>query len=55
MESTLKNTTLKTTVYWTITALILHLAVGDSPEAWGWAAVTDVLWPLSYVLWRQRG
>lgn len=34
-------------------ALIAHLAVGDGPEAWGWAAVTAVLWALSYVFWRR--
>ena len=34
-------------------ALIAHLAVGDGPEAWGWAAGTSVLWALSYVLWRR--
>ena len=34
-------------------ALIAHLAVGDGPEAWGWAAGTGVLWVLSYVLWRR--
>ena len=33
-------------------ALIAHLAVGDGPEAWGWAAGTCVLWGLSYILWR---
>src|SRR6476661_5745584 len=33
-------------------ALIAHFAVGDGPEAWGWAAGTAVLWGLSYVLWR---
>ena len=33
-------------------ALIAHFAVGDGPEAWGWAAGTGVLWVLSYVLWR---
>ena len=37
-------------------ALIAHLAVGDGPEAWGYAAATSVLWAISYVLWRrQRG
>lgn len=35
-------------------ALIAHLAVGDGPEAWGWAVVTSVLWALSYVFWRRR-
>lgn len=34
-------------------ALIAHIAVGDGPEAWGWAAGTAVLWGLSYVLWRR--
>ncbi len=33
-------------------ALIAHLAVGDGPEAWGWAAGTFVLWALSYLSWR---
>jgi hypothetical protein len=33
-------------------AVIAHLAVGDGPEAWGWAAATGLLWTLSYVLWR---
>jgi hypothetical protein len=32
-------------------ALIAHLAVGDGPEAWGWAAATSVLWGLSYFFW----
>ena len=32
-------------------ALIAHFAVGDGPEAWGWAAGTGVLWGLSYFLW----
>jgi len=35
-------------------ALIAHFAVGDGPEAWGWAAGTSVLWGLSYFLWRRR-
>ena len=35
-------------------ALIAHFAVGDGPEAWGWAAVTSVLWALSYFFWRRR-
>ena len=35
-------------------ALIAHFAVGDGPEAWGWAAATSVLWAISYVLWRRQ-
>jgi DoxX-like protein len=34
-------------------ALIAHVAVGDGPQAWGWAAVTSVLWALSYYFWRR--
>ena len=34
-------------------ALIAHFSVGDGPEAWGWAAVTSLLWGLSYFLWRR--
>ena len=34
-------------------ALIAHLAVGDGPKAWGWAAATGVLWGLSYFFWRR--
>jgi hypothetical protein len=34
-------------------ALIAHLAVGDGPESWGWAAGTSVLWGLSYFFWRR--
>ena len=34
-------------------ALIAHLAVGDGPQAWGWAAATGVLWGLSYFFWRR--
>ena len=34
-------------------ALIAHFAVGDGPEAWGWAAATGVLWVLSYFFWRR--
>jgi hypothetical protein len=34
-------------------ALIAHFAVGDGPEAWGWAAGTSVLWGLSYLFWRR--
>ncbi|NOK15575.1 DoxX family protein [Corallococcus carmarthensis] len=36
-----------------VSALIAHFAVGDGPEAWGFAAVTSVLWVISYVLWHQ--
>ena len=35
-------------------ALIAHFAVGDGPEAWGWAAATSVLWGISYFLWRRQ-
>jgi hypothetical protein len=34
-------------------ALIAHLAVGDDPESWGFAAGTSVLWGLSYFFWRR--
>jgi hypothetical protein len=34
-------------------ALIAHLAVGDGPEAWGFAAASSVLWGISYFFWRQ--
>jgi hypothetical protein len=34
-------------------ALIAHRAVGDGPEAWGWAAATAVLWTVSYLCWRR--
>jgi uncharacterized membrane protein YphA (DoxX/SURF4 family) len=34
-------------------ALIAHLAVGDGPQVWGWAAATSVLWGLSYFFWRR--
>jgi hypothetical protein len=34
-------------------AVIAHLAMGDGPEAWGWAVGTSVLWGLSYLLWRR--
>jgi hypothetical protein len=36
-----------------VSALIAHFAVGDGPEAWGWAAVTGVLWGFSYLFWRR--
>jgi hypothetical protein len=35
-------------------ALIAHFAVGDGPQAWGWAAGAGVLWGLSYTFWRRR-
>lgn len=34
-------------------AVIAHLAVGDGPEAWGWAASIGVLLGLSYFFWRR--
>ena len=34
-------------------ALLAHLAVGDGPEAWGFAVGTGVLWGASYLLWRR--
>ena len=34
-------------------AVIAHLAVGDSAQAWSWAAGTLVLWGISYGLWRR--
>ena len=34
-------------------ALLAHLALGDGPEAWGFAAGTGVLWGVSYLLWRR--
>ncbi len=34
-------------------AVIAHLAVGDGPQAWGWAAATGVLWLVSYIFWRR--
>lgn len=37
-----------------VSALIAHLAVGDGPQAWGYAVGTMVLWALSYFFWRKR-
>ena len=34
-------------------AIIAHVAVGDGPAAWSWAAGTLMLWALSYVFWRR--
>jgi len=36
-----------------VSALIAHLSVGDGPAAWGWAAVTGILWGASYFFWRR--
>ncbi len=36
-----------------VSALIAHFAVGDGPQAWGWAAGAAVLWGLSYLFWRR--
>lgn len=36
-----------------VSALIAHLAVGDGPQAWGWAVGTGVLWGASYFFWRR--
>lgn len=36
-----------------VSALIAHFAVGDGPDAWGFAAGTLVLWALSYFFWRR--
>ena len=36
-----------------VSALIAHFSVGDSPQAWSWAAVTSVLGALSYYFWRR--
>ena len=32
-------------------AVIAHVAVGDGPAAWGWAAATGLLWAFSYGAW----
>lgn len=36
-----------------VSALIAHLAVGDGPQAWSWAAVALVVWAVSYFFWRR--
>jgi DoxX-like family len=36
-----------------VSALIAHFALGESVQAWGWAAGTLVLWALSYFFWRR--
>jgi hypothetical protein len=36
-----------------VSAVIAHRAVGDGPEAWGWAAGAGVLLALSYFFWRR--
>jgi len=36
-----------------VSAIIAHLAVGDGPEAWSFAAATSILWGISYFLWSR--
>lgn len=38
-----------------VSAVTAHVAVGDGPDAWGWAVGTGVLWTISYLLWRRQG
>ena len=37
-----------------VSALIAHFAVGDGPEAWGFAAATAMLWAHTYFFGRRR-
>ena len=34
-------------------ALIAHFALGDGVAVWIWAAMTGVLWAVSYIFWRR--
>ena len=34
-------------------AILAHFAVGDGPQAWGWATATLMLWGGSYYSWRR--
>ena len=36
-----------------VSAVIAHVAIGDGPAQWGWAAATGMLWAASYFLWRR--
>ena len=36
-----------------VSALVAHFSVGDGIEVWSWAAITGVLWALSYFLWHR--
>ena len=36
-----------------VSAVIAHVAIGQGPEAWGFALGTGVLWGLSYYFWRR--
>ena len=36
-----------------VSAIIAHLAVGDGPDAWGWAVATGILWCASYFFFRR--
>jgi len=36
-----------------VSALIAHFAVGDGPQAWGWAAGAAVLGGRAYRFWRR--